>query len=446
MIEARGYGVRPLGADDFVIRDVDLVVREGERVGVVGESGSGKTTLLHALCGLDRVSYGGERRGELRLDGAREEDARGFAALVPQNPDAQLFGETVADELETSGRDALDEKERARLDDVLDLFGLSNALDDRISTLSLGTKQRLAVASAFAGNSKLLALDEPTNFLDAASADDLFGRLAALNEATGATIVVAEHDVTRLKRWATRIVELRGGALARDVPAADFPNPEPLPPPPSFLSPTGDELRFDRVSYRYPTKRVVPNECSFSAPGGTPSALVGPNGCGKTTALKLAKGLYRPSEGRVALSGEGALMRRVGLAFQNPDDQIFAATVAEECGYWLTNLDVGNNERRRRVGETLERFGLSAYADRSPLTLSYGEKRRLALASVVVASPRALALDEPTVALDRGHALFLRDFLLEYAASGAPVLVASHDRPFVESLGARVIEIARDDR
>ncbi|MBD3409606.1 MAG: ATP-binding cassette domain-containing protein, partial [Ignavibacteriales bacterium] len=128
MIEARGYGVRPLGADDFVIRDVDLVVREGERVGVVGESGSGKTTLLHALCGLDRVTYGGERRGELRLDGAREDDARGFAALVPQNPDAQLFGETVADELETSGRDALDEKERARLDDVLDLFGLSNAL------------------------------------------------------------------------------------------------------------------------------------------------------------------------------------------------------------------------------------------------------------------------------------------------------------------------------
>jgi energy-coupling factor transport system ATP-binding protein len=445
MIEARGYGVRPLGADDFILRDVDLVVREGERVGVVGVSGSGKTALLHCLCGLRSVAYGGKRLGDLRLDGLSEDDARGFAALVSQNPDAQLFGETVADELELGGRDELSKDARARLDTVISLFGLSDALDRRISTLSLGTKQRLAVAVAFTRNSRIIALDEPTNFLDAAAADYLFGQLAALNEKTGATILVAEHDITRLKQWATRIVEIRNGTVSRDGPAADYPDPEPLPLPPTVV-PSGDELRFDRASYRYKKKRVVPRALSFTAVGGVPTALVGPNGCGKTTALKLAKGLYRPSEGSVSLSGDDSLMRRVGLAFQNPDDQIFAATVAEECGYWLTNLKVGKDERRRRVEETLERFGIAKYVDRSPLTLSYGEKRRLALASIVVARPRALALDEPTVALDREHALFLRNFLLEYAAGGAPVLVASHDLPFVESLGANAVAVEGGDR
>ncbi|QEY32217.1 ABC transporter ATP-binding protein [Synechococcus sp. RSCCF101] len=212
-------------------------------------------------------------------------------------------------------------------------------------------------------------------------------------------------------------------------------------------------LRFDAVSYTYPAA-ATPSLVALSAEirAGLRYALIGQNGCGKTTFFRLANGLYRPSAGTIHWQGsplryERAALRRlrqqVGLVFQNPEEQLVAATVEEDLSYGLCNLGCPDAEIADRVQQTLVSFELEDLADRPVHALSLGQKKRLAIADVMILRPSLLLLDEPTAYLDPGQVRNLQRLLEAIHAAGTTVVMATHDLSFAQRNADRVLVMHR---
>jgi len=418
-----------------LLRNIGLAVKAGERVGILGPSGSGKSTLAFHLCGLHALALPGRTSGTLRLEGrdALGGGRRGFAGLVLQNPTSQLFGRTVEEEVGLGLRGSEAPK---RLEHALVASGLAERRTQEVATLSLGWKQRLSIAGMLAMDPRVLFLDEPTNYLDESTASNLFERLRGLE---GTTLLVADHDERRLAGWADRILRIEEGVLVQDIPARNF---TPQPPLASRIpegTPGEGLLELENVTFAYQKGVPVLENLSLSLREGETVALLGPNGSGKTTLLRLAKGLLQPRSGAVRLASGGDPMREVGLVFQNPDDALFAPTVVEEAAFLPTNL--GLDRPQVRALEALDRLGIAALAGRAPFTLSYGEKRRLTLASVLSGEGRILCLDEPTIGLDRANLGILADLLSGYVRRGGAVLFATHDEAFAAAVATRTVRL-----
>ena len=216
-------------------------------------------------------------------------------------------------------------------------------------------------------------------------------------------------------------------------------------------------VEFDNVSFGYATSaRPVLEHVSFAVRKGEACALVGANGSGKSTSLRLLLGLDFPQAGEIRFAGEPVtertmadrafakrLRQRVGLVFQDPDVQLFCPTVAEEISFGPRQMGLEDDEVARRTEDCLRIFDLEGLRDRAPWRLSGGEKRRCAIACVVSLAPDLLCLDEPTNGLDERSYQKVVEFLLRFVKSGKTVLVATHDRPFAEALGSRAIELGQ---
>lgn len=196
-------------------------------------------------------------------------------------------------------------------------------------------------------------------------------------------------------------------------------------------------LKFEDISYTYPGgQQPALKELTLSIPAGKKSALIGHNGCGKSTLLFLADGLYKPQQGNIRWQTEPlkydhhSLCRwrqRIGLAFQDPEQQLVAGTVAEDISYGLCNLQLTQVEIERRVKQTLADFALQELADRPLHHLSLGQKRRVALAGVMALQPELLLLDEPTAYLDGVQTRNLMVELEQIHAAGTTTVMATHD-------------------
>lgn len=429
-----------------ILQGISLSIARGERVGIVGASGSGKSTLGYHLCGIHHRALPGTSSGRVLLGGrdCTEEGCPGFAGVVMQNPEPQLFGETVEEEiglgLENLGRSAGEVQEVVRR--MLDLLGLNPWRAARTASLSLGLKQRLSIAAMLAMEPRVLLLDEPTNYLDQPAADGLFRLLGQLGAMAGVTVLLVEHDLDRLASWATRIIALdQGRVLADGPPAAVLPGlRQPLVrqrPVRRVVEGEAPLLVASRLVYGYERGRPVLDNVSLVVRPGEIVALQGVNGSGKSTLLQVLKGLIRPQSGTVVLGNGAAPMDGVGLVLQNPDEQIFAHSVLEECAYLLRNREVPAPERDATALRTLGLLGLEGLAGRLPLTLSYGEKRRLALASTLVGEPDILCLDEPTVALDEVNLRVLAELFRGLAEQGRAIVFATHDHRFASAVATR---------
>ena len=428
-----------------LLNGITLSIGRGERTGLIGPSGSGKTTLGYHLCGIHDRVLTGRSEGRIRLAGQEPGSGRrhGFAGLVMQNPEPQLFGQTVEEEiglgLENLGRTP--REVRAAVDRLLDLMDLAPLRKARIDSLSLGLKQRLSIAAMLAMKPRVLFLDEPTNFLDQPSADRLFALLRRLEP--DVTVIIAEHDLERLAAWATRIIALERGGITADGPPgsvlAGRRHPLETVPRVPRAEPLGEPLLTATNLVYAHGKTTVLDGVSLAVHPGEIVAVTGVNGSGKTTLLHLLKGLLKPRSGEAWMADGLPLMESVGLVFQNPDEQIFAATVAEECGYLLRNRRVPETERVSRTLAALRGMGLENKAERLPLTLSYGEKRRLALASILVGDPRVLCLDEPTAALDDAGLRGLIRIFSRLAGEGRGIVFATHDHRFARAAATRRI-------
>ncbi len=425
--------------------------------------------------------------------------ARGVT-LVYQNALEGFVADRVDDEV-AFGPESLglpsDEIAR-RVDRSLRDVGLPDAGRRATTTLSGGEQQRVAIAAALALEPRVLLLDEPTAHLDERTAAEIVALLDRLRRERGVTVVIAEHRLGLVAPLADRIAivvdgRIRGVGPPREVlrdpalPALGVPVPRALqvavrlgitstPITPAELAealaergarrsathdpaaetataprspaprggPTDDiALRFEHVSYRYPgAARDALSDVELMVHRGERVALVGPSAAGKTTLARLALGLARPTAGEITVLGmrnpaTARVAPRVGLVVQNPMHQLLAETVEGEIALGLRGHDP--SERRGRVDELLARFDLAPLRVRHPLSLSEGQRRRLALAATIAPRPELLVLDEPTLAQDEAQRNALASLVREAAAGGVAVLAITHDREFANDACDRVL-------
>ena len=205
-------------------------------------------------------------------------------------------------------------------------------------------------------------------------------------------------------------------------------------------------ITLEKVSFRYPTGREALHGIDLTIQPGDFLAIMGENGAGKTTLAKHLNGLLKPSEGRVFVDGEDTtkvsvahLSRKVGLVFQNPDHLLFSETVKDEVAFGLKNFGFTADVVAKQVNRTLEALDLSDYAETSPFLLSGGERKRVALASILASEPDYLILDEPTIGQDYQQKERLRNFILQLFSQGKAVVMITHDVEFVAESNPKVV-------
>jgi len=209
-------------------------------------------------------------------------------------------------------------------------------------------------------------------------------------------------------------------------------------------------ISVESLQFVYPNGNEALRGVDLSIQDGEFLAVMGENGAGKTTLVKTFNGLLRPTQGRILVDGVdtkkssvAALARDVGLVFQNPDHQLFCETVRDEVAYSLRNFGYPTDVVERRVTSILEALDLTPHADSSPFMLSGGERKRVALASVLVWNPRHIVLDEPTIGQDYQQKDRLRNFIVQLNAQGKTVIMVTHDVEFVAECKPRVVVLSR---
>jgi energy-coupling factor transport system ATP-binding protein len=211
-------------------------------------------------------------------------------------------------------------------------------------------------------------------------------------------------------------------------------------------------IDVDNVSFQYPGGHEVLRNVSLKINDGEFVAIMGENGAGKTTLVKMFNGLLKPTEGTVSIDGVDAreksvaqLSRDVGLIFQNPDHQLFAETVAEELGFSLRNFGFSEGIIERRVTSLLGSLDLEQYRTSSPFVLSGGERKRVALAAILVWDPKHVIMDEPTIGQDYMQKDRLRQFIKQLLTQGKTIVIVSHDIEFVAECKPRVVLLSRGE-
>ncbi len=471
------------------LRDVDLVVPEGELCLVVGRTGSGKSTLLRAVNGLVPHFSGGTLDGRVVVDGrdTREHPPRDLAdvvGFVGQDPDAGFVTDTVEDELAYAMENLglAPATMRRRVEDVLDLLGLVDLRGRALASLSAGQQQRVAVGSVLTAHPRVLVLDEPTSALDPPAAEDVLAALQRLVHDLGLTVLLAEHRLERVVQYADRVVLVGDGTVVSGLPAevlADAPIAPPvvrlgrlagwtpvplsvrdarraatplrasLPAMCADVAPNTGDVRAsaERLSARY-GDLVALREVTLQVRAGEVVALMGRNGAGKTTLLAHLVGLRKPTAGRVDVDGVAPygrsgreLSRLVGLVPQDPGRLLYAESVAEECR-------AADREAGLPAGTTaraLDRLAPWVPQDRHPSDLSEGERLALALAVVLGGEPPLVLLDEPTRGLDYAAKTRLVPLLRDLAGRGHAVILSTHDVELAAELTDRTVVMAEGE-
>jgi energy-coupling factor transport system ATP-binding protein len=494
MIRFEQVSYRYPGGRSPVLSEVSLEIQEGEFLLVMGPSGSGKSTLLRCLNGLVPHFYGGVMAGQVEVDG-RDPVAlgpKGMADLVGfvlQDPEAQFVVDKVEDELafalENQGLDPL--VMRKRIEEVLDQLNIADLRNRSVSTLSGGERQRVAIAAVMTLQPHVLVLDEPTSQLDPQGAEEVLDTLVKLNQDLGLTVILSEHRLERVVQYVDRILYLPGVGQAPilDHPRAVLAQVEMTPPLVTLAkaldwSPLPLTIKEGRRHARehtwtaakqdaHPAGSVAtPSPVSVSVEGlrfsynGHPAlqdislevhrgefvALMGRNGSGKTTLLKQLVGLLKPDRGRVQIAGLDAgrdmdtrqagldeIIRVVGYVPQNPDALLFGDTVRQELDFTRR----GHGLPAGAYDPVLSALSLEPYADRYPRDLSVGERQRVALASILVAEPQILLLDEPTRGLDYHQKEALTGFLKAEKGRGRTIIMATHDVELAAQCADRVV-------
>jgi energy-coupling factor transporter ATP-binding protein EcfA2 len=494
MIRFEHLTYRYPGAEVPVLQDLSLKIGEGEFLLVIGPSGAGKSTLLRCLNGLVPHFYGGSIAGQVTVDG-RDPLAlgpKGMASAVGfvlQDPEAQFVVDKVEDELafamENQGLEPI--VMRKRVEEALDQLNIAHLRQRSVNTLSGGERQRVAIAAVMTLQPQVLVLDEPTSQLDPQAAEEVLDTLVRLNQDLGLTIVLSEHRLERVVQYIDRILYLpgQGQPPILDEPRAVLSQVDLTPPLITLAkaldwSPVPLTIKEGRrFARQFASSRVqsaghgsrasnLQSAISITVQGlgysynGHPAlqdvslevrqgefvALMGRNGAGKTTLLKQLVGLLKPEQGQVQIADPKAeqpmdtrrvateeIIQVVGYVPQNPNALLFNDTVRQELDFTRRGHGLAPGDYASLLGT----LGLTGHTEHYPRDLSVGERQRVALASILVAEPQILLLDEPTRGLDYQQKAALVGFLQHEKARGRTIVMATHDVELVANCADRVV-------
>jgi len=459
------------------LKDVDLSADAGSLTLVCGASGCGKSTLMKALTGLVPQMTPGELDGVVRINGRNLADVAltdvgHLCSSVFQNPRTQFFCDTVAEELAFCGENY--GRERATLrqqsERAAKLMGISHLLERKLTTLSGGQLQKVALACALASGAPVLLADEPTSNLDPAAISEVRAALKVLKE-QGLTIVVVEHRLHFLRDLADQVLLMESGRVTRRWNGAEFFSMGQAqrrslglrtlvdPGPPETWVGQGQAGRQEKQVGRQENREATPSQVRLSCrglsfayganpvfegldadfPAGQITCIAGANGVGKTTLVRVLCGLAAPSSGTISLDGVPASRKTrrsaCALVMQDTGRQLFSDTLAGE-------LTIGASHASGQSGEQLlADFDLANLGERHPLSLSGGQKQRLVIAAARATGRPIVILDEPTSGVDARHLDSITATLRRIADEGAAVVVVTHDGEFAAACADRLITL-----
>ncbi|GMA70001.1 putative ABC transporter ATP-binding protein [Leuconostoc litchii] len=452
------------------LHDVSFQIYPGEKVLIAGASGSGKTTLLRLLNGLIPQAYQGDVEGELKINGKNILNQSLFdlslqAGTVLQDSDAQFVGMTVAEDiafaLENDNQPIKAIKEKVVK--WATRFGLKTRLNLAPQSLSGGQKQRTAMAGVLVDEGKLLLFDEPLASLDPAAGADAMSVIDELQQERNMTVIVIEHRIEEVLRANVDrvIVVANGKIIANDNPTAiiqagilsengldeplyvqllrragapvdTLPNVanieqvdasaykqqiQAIAEPVQSLVRNGKQLIVNNLTFSYDHQEPLFKDLSTTIHEGEILGIVGKNGSGKTTLSHLLTGFLKPSSGDIQLNGRSLLGNsikeradHIGYVLQNPNHMITKSVVFDEVASGLRLRKIDEEEVNERVRKILQLVDLDGMRNWPISALSFGQKKRLTIAAVLVLKPEILILDEPTAGQDATHTSQLLSF------------------------------------
>ena len=450
VVALEGATFLPPGAETPLLEIPSFSSRAGDWALVVGGNGSGKSTLGTILTGGVDEHRPGTLRGDARVLGSPISSRTSlrwspFIQLVQQTPSLCFSGcaFTVEEEVAFGPRNlGLPNREvRERTEEALHLLCISHLKESALPHLSGGEAQRVALACAVAMRPRLLVLDEAFSRLQAEAVPALVERLRDWSRRCGVAVVLLERNGAPFRPYCTSFFRLSGGRLLPEPTRVEVSAPTEAERPRREVG--LPLLRIEGLEFCWPgATEPLLRGLDEALLSGERVALMGPNGVGKSTLLRICAGLLLPTGGEVLLEGEpvgglGAVKRseRVGFLFQDPERQLFHSTVRDEVLFSLRNTALPREERERRLSASLDETGLTGKEGCHPLDLNSAERRMVALASLGIREPDLLLLDEPTRELDAG---WLARFERWLANRRAAVLAISHAPAFVSRTFPRV--------
>ena len=473
------------------LKEINLDIYPGERVLIAGPSGCGKSTLAGCINGLNPFSNPGECSGELIVDGVDAPKSSifqlsAYVGTVLQDPDGQFIGLTVGEDiafaLENScmPQDEMHEITRH----AAELVGIQDHLDFAPHELSGGQKQRVSLAGVMVDQVKILLFDEPLANLDPATGKQTIELIDEIQEKTDTTVVIIEHrledvlwrDVDRIvlmgdgkiladlhpdELLSTRLLEENGIREPLYLTALRYAGVElaPAKKPAHVDSVVIDEadrkkmtdwfwsrpaaeaekeheplLEVRNLTFGYERGSQTLRDVSLTIHKGEMVSIVGKNGAGKSTFSKLVCGFETPDSGEILFQGRNLLQenirhraKHIGYVMQNPNQMISKTMIFDEVALSLRNMGKSEEEIREKVEETLKVCGLFPFRNWPVSALSFGQKKRVTIASVLVQDPELIILDEPTAGQDFHHYTEIMEFLRGLNEKGVTVVMITHD-------------------
>lgn len=441
------------------INNISMTIKQGEFVVFTGASGCGKTTLTRVINNLIPDFYEGELTGKISVCGidihiSEAGETGKFVASVFQDPRSQFFttnsSSEVAFALENYG---IERNEMIqRVDEAFEQLNIVDLKNKNIFDLSSGERQKVAIATAYALRPQVLVLDEPSANLDIFSIFEI-GELLKMLKNAGHTIIISEHRLFWLKALADRYVFIHEGKVLNDLPSNQI----------DTLATKSNGLRtFDietvhyaanpistntekpllvakDMSFGFNKKETLLEKVSFSSNAGEIVAVVGENGCGKTTFGKLLSGLLPFQKGEITINGikikPRDLSKYTYFVMQEADHQLHTDSVLKEL------CEGGENATVDKATNILKEIGLLEYKDTHPYALSGGQKQRVAISAAAMTQKPIVIFDEPTSGLDYNSMLATAQIIGNLAKEGKLVLIISHDAEFLSNVATCALHI-----
>ena len=490
IIEFENFSFQYFSQAEPTLHDINLKIYPGEKILIVGPSGSGKSTLGHCLNGLIPFYYKGESQGSLKIKGVEThtQDIFGLSKIIGtvlQDSDGQFVGLTVGEDIAFAmENDRVPQGEmHDRVNRVAKMVDMDGFLASSPYELSGGQKQRTALAGVMIDNVDILLFDEPLANLDPATGKTAIEIIDEIHKQSRKTIIIIEHRLEDvLHREVDRVIVINDGRIQADmdpdtlvssdilsengireplyVTAMKYAGIEVKPElkpghiwslqtdkisqalrdwyksvqPVDNENHNPSQLKLDQLSFSYDGIRPILDTLDIDIREGEMLSIVGRNGAGKSTLAKVVCGFVREDRGGVMYEGQNIRSRSIkeraeiiGFVMQNPNQMISKSLIFDEVALGLRLRNIPEEEIKSRVDKVLTICGLSPFISWPISALSYGQKKRVTIASILVLDPRILILDEPTAGQDYRHYSDIMDFLREINQMGITIILITHD-------------------